>query len=70
MVEVFQKEWETSTPEKLGETKVKYLGMEIAEYKEGYFANQSNYINDKKDVPDFKKVKTPTMKDMYPEPEV
>ena len=48
---------------------MKFLGMEIAEYEHGFFANQANYIYDKKDVEGFRRAKTPTMKDMYPMPE-
>ena len=59
VVEVLQKEWDTSIPEKIGGDKVKFLGMEIAEYDQGFFANQANYIHDKKDVEGFRKVKTP-----------
>ena len=69
VVEILQKEWDTSVPERIGGEKVKFLGMEIAEYEQGFFANQANYIHDKKDVEGFRKVKTPTMKDMYPMPE-
>ena len=69
VMDVLREEWDTSNPEWLGSEKVKFLGMEIGEYEGGFFANQANYIWDKKDVEEVKKAKAPTMKDMYPEPE-
>ena len=61
-----KREWETSQPEWLGHGSIRFLGMEISRFEEGFLANQSNYIRDK-DTGEFKKVvKSPVMKEMYP----
>ena len=61
-----KREWETSQPEWVGRGSIRFLGMEISRFEEGFFANQSNYIRDK-DVGEFAKVvKSPMMKEMYP----
>ena len=66
-----QKEWATSEPEFLSKGKVKYLGMELYETSQGFFASQEDYVEDhlnaRSEKP--KPQKVPTMKDMYPEAE-
>lgn len=46
---MLQKEWNTSRPEWIEKTSVRFLGMEISLHDENYMANQKNYIADKLD---------------------
>ena len=71
VIETVQREWATSAPEFLSKGKVKYLGMELYETSQGFFASQEDYVEDRlKAKPERPKAqKVPTMKDMYPEAE-
>ena len=71
VIGTIQKEWATSAPEYLRRGKVKYLGMELYETDDGFFASQEDYVTDhlnsmqKKPKPQ----KCPTIPEMYPEAE-
>ena len=67
--DALQREWDTSTPEWLGEKPAKFLGMEISEHDRGYHTNQFSYIQDKSDPSDRRRARVPTVREMYPPPE-
>ena len=70
ITEVLQAQWETSTPEEVGEEKVKFLGMEITRTHEGGFrTSQEDYIKDKEGISEGKGVKVPMVKESAPLPE-
>ena len=71
VISTIQKEWATSAPEYLRRGKIKYLGMELYETDQGFFACQEDYVvdhlNSRQQKP--KPQKCPTIPDMYPEAE-
>lgn len=69
VLQTLKGEWATSTPEWLGRTSVRFLGMEIVEHERGFLANQANYIWAKEGVDATLKPATPCPRDMNPDVE-
>ena len=69
VIRELQREWETSKPEWLGRTSVRFLGMEITLHEAGYLANQANYIWDKAGTESTRKATAPVTKELNPQPE-
>ena len=71
VIGTIQKEWTTSAPEFLRQGKIKYLGMELYETDEGFFACQEDYVVDHLNLMGQKPKpqKCPTIPEMYPEAE-
>ena len=69
VIRTLQREWETSQPEWVGRTSVRFLGMELTLHEAGYVANQANYIWDKGGTGMTRKVTAPVTKELNPLPE-
>lgn len=71
VIATLQQEWDTSKPEWIGKTSVRFLGMEISLHDGNYMANQKNYIVDKLEGMEMTGQRTtaPVVKDMNPQKE-
>ena len=68
VIATLQNEWDTSRPEWVSHTSIRFLGMEISLHFGDYLANQKNYIVDKLEGMDepSRRVTAPEVKEMNP----